>query len=57
MKLTKEFLEYSRYQAVAANTKVFFGNHIPDIFIDPTVMSGPVAGAVETAQDKFKVIQ
>lgn len=50
MKLTKEFLEFTRYQSVTSNTKVFFGSHIPDIFIDPSIVS--VAGAVGIAPDK-----
>ncbi|CAF4170174.1 unnamed protein product [Rotaria sp. Silwood2] len=32
MKLTPEFLQLSMYQAIAQNTKVFFGNSIPNIF-------------------------
>lgn len=30
-------MEYSKYQAIAANTKIFFGSSIPDIFMDPSV--------------------
>ena len=52
MKLTKEFLEYTRYQSVATNTKVFFGNHLPDIFIDPSVLNSATHGAVDQLQQK-----
>ena len=31
-KLTPEFLEWSKYQALAQNTKIYFGNSIPNIF-------------------------
>ena len=31
-KLTPEFLQWSMYQALAQNTKIFFGNSIPNIF-------------------------
>ena len=32
MKLTPEFLQWSMYQALAQNTKIYFGNSIPNIF-------------------------
>lgn len=32
MKLTPEFLQLSMYQSLAQNTKVYFGNSIPNIF-------------------------
>ncbi len=31
-KLTPQFLQWSMYQALAQNTKVYFGNSIPKIF-------------------------
>jgi len=31
-KLTPEFLQWSMYQSLAQNTKVYFGNSIPKIF-------------------------
>ncbi|XP_042192528.1 erlin-1 isoform X2 [Callorhinchus milii] len=34
MKLTKEYLELIKYQAIAANSKVYFGSDIPDMFVD-----------------------
>ncbi|XP_052266551.1 erlin-1-like [Dreissena polymorpha] len=36
LKLTKEYLEMLRYQSVTANTKMFFGTNIPQIFMDPS---------------------
>ena len=32
MKLSPEFLKWSMYQALAQNTKIYFGNSIPNIF-------------------------
>ena len=31
-KLTPQFLQWSMYQALAQNTKIYFGNSIPNIF-------------------------
>ena len=55
MRLTREFLEYTRYQSLATNTKVFFGNHLPDIFIDPTVLSQAAQSAIDQPQQQKKV--
>ncbi|CAN7975652.1 unnamed protein product [Ixodes persulcatus] len=32
--LTPEFLEIKRYEAISANSKVYFGKDIPSMFID-----------------------
>ncbi|XP_074648122.1 erlin-1-like isoform X2 [Tubulanus polymorphus] len=37
IKLTPEYLQMLKYQAIAANSKVYFGNNIPDMFIDGTL--------------------
>ncbi|KAK7113621.1 hypothetical protein V1264_012876 [Littorina saxatilis] len=52
VKLTKEFLEFTRYHSLATNTKIFFGNHIPDIFVDPSILTHTAAGALEQPQGK-----
>lgn len=36
LKLTPEYLEMIKYESLTTNTKIFFGNQIPDIFIDPS---------------------
>ncbi|XP_059143875.1 erlin-1-like [Physella acuta] len=36
-KLTKEYLEMLRYQAIGSNTKIYFGNNIPNVFWDPAI--------------------
>ncbi|XP_022312896.2 erlin-2-B-like [Crassostrea virginica] len=38
-KLSKEYLEYVKYQAIAQNTKVYFGDKIPSMFMDPLISS------------------
>lgn len=35
-KLTDKYLEMLRYQALTTNTKIYFGNSIPQMFTDPT---------------------
>ncbi|XP_036591213.1 erlin-1 isoform X2 [Trichosurus vulpecula] len=34
LKLTPEYLELKKYQAIAANSKIYFGSSIPSIFMD-----------------------
>ncbi|XP_070288633.1 erlin-1 isoform X1 [Myotis yumanensis] len=33
-KLTPEYLELRRYQAIASNSKIYFGSNIPSMFVD-----------------------
>lgn len=33
-KLTPEYLELQRYQAIASNSKIYFGSNIPSMFVD-----------------------
>ncbi|KAK2499116.1 hypothetical protein MC885_019993 [Smutsia gigantea] len=33
-KLTPEYLELKRYEAIASNSKIYFGNNIPSMFVD-----------------------
>uniref|UniRef100_A0A668ATD0 ER lipid raft associated 2 n=1 Tax=Myripristis murdjan TaxID=586833 RepID=A0A668ATD0_9TELE len=42
LKLTPEYLQLMKYQAIAANSKIYFGNDIPQMFVD----SGPLYPAV-----------
>lgn len=39
LKLTPEYLEMLKYQAILSNTKIYFGNQIPSVFYDPVVSS------------------
>ncbi|XP_062926585.1 erlin-1-like [Mobula hypostoma] len=34
MKLTKEYLEMIKYQAISSNSKIYFGSDIPGMFVD-----------------------
>ncbi|KAM6329662.1 erlin-1 isoform 2-T2 [Podargus strigoides] len=34
LKLTPEYLELMKYQAIAANSKLYFGDRIPNVFLD-----------------------
>ncbi|CAG6017360.1 erlin-1 [Menidia menidia] len=34
LKLTPEYLEMSKYQAIAANSKIYFGQDIPNMFVE-----------------------
>ncbi|KAF2987953.1 hypothetical protein EK904_012426, partial [Melospiza melodia maxima] len=34
LKLTPEYLELMKYQAIAANSKLYFGDRIPGVFLD-----------------------
>ncbi|XP_078284391.1 erlin-1 [Rhinoraja longicauda] len=37
MKLTKEYLEMVKYEAISANSKIYFGSDIPDMFLDASM--------------------
>ena len=34
MKLTPEYLELMKFQAIAANSKIYFGQDIPNMFVE-----------------------
>ncbi|CAM9592956.1 erlin-2-B-like [Lampetra fluviatilis] len=40
VKLTPQFLEVMRYQAISANAKVYFGRDIPSMFLDGMMLGG-----------------
>jgi len=48
--LSREFLELSKYEAIAKNTKIYFGNSIPQMFTDGSFSDKVVAasGVVKT---------
>lgn len=45
VKLTPEYLQLVKYQAIAANSKIYFGSDIPNMFMDST--SGNSAPSIE----------
>ncbi|KAL3876876.1 hypothetical protein ACJMK2_034658 [Sinanodonta woodiana] len=48
LKLTKEYLELIRYQSLTNNAKIFFGNSIPDIFMDSGIPIAQVTAATSS---------
>ena len=36
LKLTPEYLELMKFQAIAANSKIYFGQDIPNMFVEGT---------------------
>ncbi|KAJ8406728.1 hypothetical protein AAFF_G00296440 [Aldrovandia affinis] len=40
MKLTPEYLELMRFQAIAANSKIYFGQDIPNMFVENSAIPG-----------------
>lgn len=57
--LTKEYLELKRYEALATNNKVYFGNSIPNMYVDSGSNVGVASAASATgaadAPEKTKV--
>lgn len=51
-KLSKEFLELAKYQAIAQNTKIYFGDNIPSMFMDPLITAAASAVREEKEQKK-----
>uniref|UniRef100_A0A3B4CDE4 Erlin-1 n=1 Tax=Pygocentrus nattereri TaxID=42514 RepID=A0A3B4CDE4_PYGNA len=52
LKLTPEYLELMKYQAIAANSKIYFGQDIPNMFVDNSA-SAPGKGADSSEQLEF----
>uniref|UniRef100_A0A8C5PZM2 Erlin n=1 Tax=Leptobrachium leishanense TaxID=445787 RepID=A0A8C5PZM2_9ANUR len=53
MKLTPEYLQLVKYQAIAANSKIYFGKDIPEMFMDST--GSPQPQPMESVlEDAFK---
>ncbi|CAF0714874.1 unnamed protein product [Brachionus calyciflorus] len=49
-KLTPEYLEMIKYEAIAKNTKIYFGNSIPTMFSD-----GILSGKIDDKKDEKKL--
>ena len=50
MLLTNEFLELKRIEAIAANSKVYFGSDIPSMFIEGTGAPHKTVGAAAVTE-------
>uniref|UniRef100_A0AAY4AYX8 Erlin-1 n=1 Tax=Denticeps clupeoides TaxID=299321 RepID=A0AAY4AYX8_9TELE len=46
LKLTPEYLELMKYQAIASNSKIYFGQEIPSMFVDNS--AGPGAKGLQS---------
>lgn len=46
LKLTPEYLQLMKFQAIASNSKIYFGSEIPHMFVDS---GGKLSGATATA--------
>ena len=53
MMLTPEYIELKKYEALAANNKVYFGNSIPNMFVD---FQQAAASASSTAETKVRLM-
>ncbi|TRY55410.1 hypothetical protein DNTS_034423 [Danionella cerebrum] len=47
LKLTPEYLELMKYQAIAANSKIYFGQDIPNMFVDSSASRSPNGESAE----------
>lgn len=53
LKLTPEYLQLMKYKAIAANSKIYFGKDIPNMFMDSAgSQSKSAEGLAEGIQDE-----
>uniref|UniRef100_A0A673VTI4 ER lipid raft associated 2 n=1 Tax=Salmo trutta TaxID=8032 RepID=A0A673VTI4_SALTR len=52
LKLTPEYLQLMKFQAIAANSKIYFGSEIPQMFVD----SGPGTSKASAAMDERPIL-
>ncbi|XP_064623493.1 erlin-2-B-like [Lineus longissimus] len=52
--LTKEYLELRKYEAIAANNKIYFGADIPKMFLDPSMGHVPVITKEKPSKETVK---
>uniref|UniRef100_A0A096MD40 ER lipid raft associated 2 n=1 Tax=Poecilia formosa TaxID=48698 RepID=A0A096MD40_POEFO len=55
LKLTPEYLQLMKYKAIAANSKIYFGNDIPQMFVDSgsTGSSIKASAALDVISDQW----
>ncbi len=53
--LTPEYLELKRYESLAANNKVYFGNSIPNMYVESGSSTAAAAGTNMEQKSKPKV--
>lgn len=52
MKLTPEYLQLMKYKAIAANSKIYFGNDIPQMFVDSAGSSIKASAAMDIVAEE-----
>ncbi|XP_044135261.1 erlin-2 [Bufo gargarizans] len=55
LKLTPEYLQLIKYQAIAANSKIYFGNDIPNMFMETSTTSTNAHSGDLPPEDPFKL--
>ncbi|KAG8574830.1 hypothetical protein GDO81_009353 [Engystomops pustulosus] len=53
LKLTPEYLQLIKYQAIAANSKIYFGNDIPNMFMDSSTTGAHTLPGDQPPEDPF----
>lgn len=52
MKLTPEYLQLMKYKAISANSKIYFGNDIPQMFVDSAGSSIKASAAMDIVAEE-----
>lgn len=52
LKLTPEYLQQMKFNAIAANTKIFFGPSIPSVFMDSNLFTGKTSRIHPADEDR-----
>ncbi|KAM9324981.1 erlin-1 [Gastrophryne carolinensis] len=52
LKLTPQYLELMKYQAISANNKIYFGNDIPSMFFETSSSKVPLVQQYESQVDR-----
>ena len=52
LKLTPQYLEQMKFNAISSNAKIFFGPSIPSMFMDSKVFASKYASADSSAKDQ-----
>uniref|UniRef100_A0A672FS66 Erlin-2 n=1 Tax=Salarias fasciatus TaxID=181472 RepID=A0A672FS66_SALFA len=53
LKLTPEYLQLMKYKAIAANSKIYFGNDIPHMFVDSAGSPVKASAAVDMVTEQI----
>lgn len=53
IKLTPEYLQLMKYKAIASNSKIYFGNDIPQMFVDSAGSSIKASAAMDSMGEQI----